>query len=291
MIYAIENELMKAEISDMGAELQSIYNKKRASEYLWQGNADYWTGRAYNLFPICGRLTDGKYTYKGKLYEMGLHGFARNSVFAVEEVNPDRITFVLRANEAIKSQYPFDFIFKVCFSLNGSCLKTAYKVTNLSEDDMYFALGGHPGFNVPLTDGEKFEDYYLEFDNITDIKQIINTPVFYTGRTESYSLKEGKILPLDHGLFNEDAIFFTDMSKAVTLKSRCSDASVRVEYPAFRNLGFWHKPQTAAPYVCIEPWTSVPATDGVVDNLETKNQMERLKSGEEFSINFNIIIK
>ena len=28
---------------------------------------------------------------------------------------------------------------------------------------MYFGLGGHPGFNVPLEAGLSFEDYCLEF--------------------------------------------------------------------------------------------------------------------------------
>ena len=77
MIYTIENDSIRVQISDVGAELQSIVGKKDNTEYLWQGDAQYWSGRAYNLFPICGRLTDGKYTYQGKTYEMNLHGFAR----------------------------------------------------------------------------------------------------------------------------------------------------------------------------------------------------------------------
>ena len=76
MIYTIENDSIRVQISDVGAELQSIVGKKDNTEYLWQGDAQYWSGRAYNLFPICGRLTDGKYTYQGKTYEMNLHGFA-----------------------------------------------------------------------------------------------------------------------------------------------------------------------------------------------------------------------
>ena len=29
---------------------------------------------------------------------------------------------------------------------------------------MPFFIGGHPGFNCPLLDGETYEDYYLEFE-------------------------------------------------------------------------------------------------------------------------------
>ena len=64
MLYTIENEKLKVSISDKGAELQNIILKSDGTEYLWQGDERFWSGRAYNLFPICGRLTDGRYTYK-----------------------------------------------------------------------------------------------------------------------------------------------------------------------------------------------------------------------------------
>jgi galactose mutarotase-like enzyme len=56
MITGIENDLLRVQASSLGAELQSIVLKKDGTEYLWQGDPTYWKGRAYNLFPICGRL-------------------------------------------------------------------------------------------------------------------------------------------------------------------------------------------------------------------------------------------
>ena len=76
----------------------------------------------------------------------------------------------------------------------------------------------------------------------------------------------------------------------VTLKSRKSDKFVRMEYPKMKFLGIWHKPQTTAPYICIEPWTSLPAYDGKVDDLETKNEMTVLGAGESYDNEFKIII-
>ena len=77
MIYTIENEYLSVSVEDIGAQLKSIYHKKSETEFLWQGDPKYWKGRAYNLFPIVGRLYDGKYTYNGKTYELERHGFAR----------------------------------------------------------------------------------------------------------------------------------------------------------------------------------------------------------------------
>ena len=57
MIYTIENDKIKASFSDVGAELVSLINKADGEEYLWQGDAAYWTGHAYNLFPICGEFS------------------------------------------------------------------------------------------------------------------------------------------------------------------------------------------------------------------------------------------
>ena len=70
LAYSIENEILKVSVEDKGAQLKSILYKNGEVETLWQGDAKYWKGRAYNLFPIVGRLVDNKYIYDGKVYEM-----------------------------------------------------------------------------------------------------------------------------------------------------------------------------------------------------------------------------
>ena len=290
MNYIIENEKVRVEFSDIGGEMQSLVLKSSGSEYLWQGDPAYWAGRAYNLFPICGRLTEGKYTYKGKEYEMNIHGFIRNSLMKVNKISDTEIAFTLVSDGEIKKQYPFDFTYTVTYILDDTRVKTVYSVVNEGDEPMYFAVGGHPGFNVPINGGESFADHYLEFDCVKPMEWMKMTPLFYTGVNEPYPMTDGRIIELDHSLFSEDARFFTNMCKAVTLKSRKSDVFVRLEYPKMRNLGIWHKPQTEAPYICIEPWSSVPSFDGRVDDLETKNQMEKLMPRDEYIGGFDIII-
>ena len=63
MIYYIENEYLRVGVSSLGAELMSIVKRDGEIEYLWQGDKKYWGGRAPNMFPICGRLFEGKYKY------------------------------------------------------------------------------------------------------------------------------------------------------------------------------------------------------------------------------------
>ena len=60
MEYVLKNGTLTATVESYGAELRSVV--KDGAEYLWQGDPAYWAGRAPVLFPICGRLVEGKYT-------------------------------------------------------------------------------------------------------------------------------------------------------------------------------------------------------------------------------------
>lgn len=291
MLVSIKNDVLTVEISTLGGELMSVKTAD-GTEYLWQGDPAYWTGRAYNLFPIVGRLTEGKYRYKGKTYEMNLHGFVRKSELKVVSQTSDSVVFEKTEDEATLAMYPFKFTYRVGYYLKGNCLSTCYEVYNSGNETLIFGVGGHPGFNVPLAKGEKFEDYYLEFDCVKPAKSIVMSPTCYiTDKTEDFAMKDGKIIEFKHDLFDNDAIVLQDMCRKVTLKSKTGDRSVRVEYPDMKYLGLWHKPKSDAPYVCIEPWASLPAYDSVIDDLETKRDMEKLAPNQEYKNCVNIIIK
>ena len=125
MIYTIENERVRASFSSLGGEITSIYGKATACEYLWQGDEASWAGQTPVLFPICGRLRDGYYTYEGERYEMAIHGFARKMEMTVEEKTDTAITFRLTENEESRRQYPFSFVYRVRYSLSGDTLEIA----------------------------------------------------------------------------------------------------------------------------------------------------------------------
>ncbi len=288
MDHTISNGIISLTVAELGAEMMSL--KKDGCEYLWQGNPEFWASRACNLFPICGRLTDGKYTYKGNTYEMILHGFAKKSLFTVESKSADSIVFLLKANDETKAIYPFDFEYRVTYTLKGDTVEMKYSAKNNGDNTMYFAFGGHPGFNVPLDNGT-FADYYVEFAEKAPAEKLLFNSCFTTDCTEPFVLKDGRHLDLKHDLFDNDAIFITKMCDTVTLKSDKSSRSVTVYYPDMKYLGFWHKPETEAPYVCIEPWMSVPAYYKIIDDMETKRDMKALEKGEIYSTHIDITLK
>lgn len=288
MTYTLKNEQLTVTLSTHGAEIVSV---KCAGdcEYMWQGDAKYWTGQAPLLFPICGRFYQTKYTYDGKEYSMGTHGFARSSEFDLVSIDEKSATFVLRANETTRAQYPFEFEFAVTYTLDGARLDCAHVIKNTGDCMMPATFGAHPGFNVPLDNGS-FEDWYLEFsEECSPDELVFSNTCFNTGYKRALSLADAKKIALKHSLFNIDAIFMSNMAKAVTLKSDKSKRYVRLEYADMSYLGIWHKPQTDAPYVCIEPWCGLPSFDGKVEDISTKSDMFRLRAGSEKTIRYAII--
>ena len=293
MNYTISNDQIEVTVSNVGAELMSIKSLKDGTEFLWQGDPAFWAGRAYNLFPICGRLAEGKYTFRGETYEMNLHGFVRKSTLDATVLARDKIDFGLRSDERTKAMYPFDFEYHICYSLVGSTVKMEISVINHTDSTMPFALGGHPGFNVPLAGAGAFEDWRLEFcPECEPVHVVFSDACLTTEERKPFPLEDGKILRLRHDLFDHDAVVLAGTSHRVSLKSDLSPHSVTVEVPdAMKYLGIWHAPKKEAPYVCIEPWTSLPAYDGRVDDLETKEDMFELSPLASYELIWTITVE
>ncbi len=290
MVYQISNDLVQLSISEIGAEMKSI--KKDGAEYLWDGNEEFWPEQAPLLFPYVGRFTDGKYTLNGKTYEMGIHGFARKLPYRVVLEENSRIRFQLKDTEETYCSYPYHFVLEVEYALEGDTIGITYHVKNETDEVMYFGIGGHPGFRVPLEEGLDFSDYYLEFSGESRPERVGHTPAcFLSGINQEYPLRDGRCIDLRHTLFDEDAIVLQNVSDEVTLKSDRGHRQVKVSYPNLPYLGLWHAPKTEAPYICIEPWTSLPSRQDVVEEFRYKSDLIRLAPHGEYVNNWKITIQ
>lgn len=290
MKYQIKNNELQVEIIDLGAQMCSIKSSD-GTEYLWQGNPKSWGDMAPNLFPYIARMTDKKYTVYGNTYEMDIHGFAKDTVFEAEQKAENHIVFSISDSDVTLKQYPFAFVFEIDYRLEGSKLLVTYGVKNKDEKVMYFGVGGHPGFNVPIEEGLTFEDYYLEFDTEEAAERVgFSEDCFVTENNVKYELLDGKKIPLHHNLFDDDAIVLVNMSKDVKLTSDKGKKAVHVTYPDMPYLGFWHMPKTDAPYVCIEPWSSLPSRKGIVEDLATQPGLISLEPNGEYQNQFVIEI-
>ena len=280
MIVTIHNNQLTLIADTLGAQMQSITSYK-GTEYLWNGDERYWKGRAPVLFPFVARLKDKTYTVNGGTYQMKIHGFASACEFEVAEQTESSVTFALHDNEVTRAQFPFAFLFKVRHALKENTVEVTYTVDNPADEMLHFGLGGHPGFNVPFAkDGTEFTDYYLEFDKPADVRSIVMSPTCYTTREEHpFIMENGVRLALKHELFDNDAIVLDDPCRAVSIKNGKNDRFVRVEYPDMSYLGLWHAPHTEAPYVCIEPWVSLPSHSAYMEDIEKQEHLIALESG------------
>ena len=240
MEYVIKNSQLKVSISTKGAQMKSIRDKA-GKEFLWQGSKETWEESAPNLFPFVGRLTKETYTLHGKEHHMGIHGFAKLKEFTVLNQKEDCITFVLEDDKDTRKQYPFSFQFCVTYKLEENEIIITYKVYNKGNETMYFGLGGHPGFNVPLSEKLTFEDYMIEFENQVEPMQIgMSEDCFVTEDNRRFILTEGKYLHLKHNLFDRDAIILKNTGNKVILKSKKGKEEITVYYPNMNYLGIWH---------------------------------------------------
>ena len=286
MMYRIQNDCMTALIDSLGAQLMSLQSAQGV-EYLWQGDPKYWSDRALTIFPYVARLTQGCYRYQGQLYQMPIHGFAPTAQFRAAQQTDSAITFTLESCPEFYRQYPFRFRFCVRFQLEETTLKVTYRVENLDEKTMYFGLGGHPGINVPLEDGLSFEDYVLEFPDCRPRRVEFTPECFITGKENPFPLENNK-LPLRHTMFDEDAIVLKGIPGQVTLRSEHGKRGVTLTASDFPVFGFWHMPKTDAPYVCLEPWSSLPSRQDVIADLEQQEDLISLPAGKTYSAAWSV---
>ena len=137
MNVTIENEKITATIKTLGAELCSLQLKDHQQEYMWQADPSYWAKHSPVLFPFVGTLKNNEYHFKGRVFQCGRHGFAREREFDVETIKQDRVCFRLDSDESSKKIYPFDFEFRIIYSVSGTSLSVAYEILNKGEDTMY----------------------------------------------------------------------------------------------------------------------------------------------------------
>ncbi len=279
----ISNGIITAVISTKGAELKSVV--KDGEEILWEGNPDVWAGRAPLLFPLCGGLKDDKYIFEGKEYFLPKHGFARGSEFEIESAEDSTATFILCSNEETKIGFPFDFELRVTYTLIDNKIEVGYSVKNVGSGDMYFSIGGHEGY---ACEGG-VEEYSLMFDE----EETFTCNVLAGNLLEynTYSVGEGKELPLKYDFFTIDALTFLNLkSRGVNLVNRKSGKSLRVEFEGFDYLFVWTKPNAYANYICIEPWCGIPDFVDSRYDITKKRGIVKLQANGEKVLTHSIIL-
>ncbi|MCH2046577.1 MAG: aldose 1-epimerase family protein [Saprospiraceae bacterium] len=292
-IVGLENEFLKVGVKLKGAELCSVIDKKTEVEHIWRADPEVWGRHAPILFPLVGQVEGGEYRAEGNEYKLGQHGFARDNEFELVESTDSSLLFQLRSSQATKELYPYDFILSVSYSLEGNALSISYQVENTDSRDIYFNLGGHPGFSVPFTPETEFTDYALKFNEPEILDRILLTEQgLVSGEKIIGYLNNEKEIPLTYELFDQDALVFEGIkSETLSIISEKSDMELEFSLGNYPFLGIWSKPGARAPFVCIEPWYGHTAVEGNSKELKDRVNISQLLSGEKLSDTFKIRIK
>jgi galactose mutarotase-like enzyme len=279
----LQNHLISATIQSKGAELCSLQTLANSREFLWQADPVHWAKHAPVLFPIVGKLKQNTYHHEGKSYILPRHGFAREMDFLLLEQTKSKAVFQLSSSSKTKGLYPFDFDFRITYILDENNLHTSYTISNLGRDNMYYNVGAHPAFFLPLD----FSAYSIVFpmDSTLITHELEDELISKT--THEIQL-ENHTLPLAYSLFEKDALIFKQLESNLVTICENERPFMQVSFADFTNLGIWTKPQ--APFICIEPWLGYADTVDASGVFIEKESIQSLAAGCSKTLQFSTTI-
>lgn len=280
-MHSISNGYLTAMFTALGAELKSLKNMD-GFEFIWQGDPEIWERSAPVLFPIVGEVANGVMMVDGMQYELKRHGFARDSNFIVSGKTGDEIVFTLETSEETLVRYPFYFSFSVGYKLDKKSLITTFTVKNTGDNEMYFSVGAHPGFNLPTGN---LQDYYIKFEHAETLHRHLLKNNLFNGATEEIT-SDTPYLFLNNQLFDKDAIVLKNFSStSLQLKSKEEGYSITMDFEGFPYFGVWTKPNCGR-FLCLEPWCGLADSRGFSGEFKDKEGIIALPPGQQFERRF-----
>lgn len=286
-LYEVKNSEISIAVESCGAELKSLKKAESGAEYMWCGDAKYWGRSSPILFPFVGGVKNRQYRTKGHTYSMTQHGFARDMEFRLLSQKENEIWFQLDSNEETLKVYPYEFVLKAGYRIEGSRVTVMWQVENPGKEDLLFSIGGHPAFNCPLGEGKQ-EECLVDFG---DVNEVASTRISENGLAENccdvYVLSQGR-LALTENLFDHDALVIenhqTNMA-ALCGKNGDRYVTVTMDAPLF---GVWSPAGKKAPFVCIEPWYGRCDSEDFEGTLEERKWGNRTAPGEIWTASYTI---
>lgn len=282
-LHTIENECLRVTVADAGAELLSVVDKASGEERIWTGDPAVWNRHAPILFPFVGKLIDGCYRVEDATYPMKTqHGFARDMDFACVEAAADSVAHALSATDWTRERYPYDFRLTVSHRVGpGRRLIVHWTVENAGGGEMYFSIGGHPGFLMPK--GVQKEDCFITFPGKDALQYISASPAGY-----ALSAKKALVLTDGRARYQADIpdtwIFEDHQVDAVGIAAPDGRPFVMLHCEQFPMLAVWANPK--GPFICLEPWFGRTDDEGFAGTIDQKKGIQRLEAGGKKEIEY-----
>ncbi|WP_254082005.1 aldose 1-epimerase family protein [Devosia sp. WQ 349K1] len=281
----IANDELTVDVAALGAEMQSLQTRD-GRNWMWQGDANFWTGRSPILFPIVGKAINDSLQINGERFQMGQHGFARRCAFELVLEEASRCIYRLSASDATLQMYPFDFQLDIEHRLVGRSVIVTATVANLGDKPMPFGVGFHPAFAWPLPGANGAHKIRLENQNAPGMKRL-SGGVFNEEVLPS-PFVNGE-LTLDHSQFVDDAMVFMEGAGESLVYGPDDGPSLRFSWTNLPNFALWTKP--GAGFICLEPWHGTAAAQGMSDELADRPYTYWLEAGDSASFAFEAEVR
>ena len=282
-ITRLANAELSVEVSALGAEMQSLMTAD-GRNWLWTGDAAWWSGRSPVLFPMVGKAPDNRVTIEGVAYEMGQHGFARRSEFDLTAADDTLCRYELVASDATRAVYPFSFCLAITHSLEGRRLTVGSEVENRDSRPMPFGLGYHPAFPWPLP-GAEGKVHTITLENGAEPRMLRLQDGLVLPDTLPSPFIAGRLV-LDPDQFAADAMVFPDGAGTALTYAADGGPELRFTFDNLPNLALWQKP--GAPFICIEPWHGTAAQFGGSGDLAQRPYVTVLPPGAKARFGFSV---
>lgn len=203
------------------------------------------------LFPIFGRLKDGRYTWDGREYAMEIHGFGHTTPWQVAAYGDAMLRLVLETDERTLAQYPFHFRVTLEFTVQDGTLSIVQTYENCDKKPMPYNFGFHPYF---LT--EKPENIRVETTADTFFDFAVGGKPFGSGEV---------VVTVPQGAAETGAAFMGVHGPTI-LHNAAEGKKLTMEFDdSFHTHVLWT--QAGKKFLCVEP------VNGTADGLNTGNYL------------------
>ena len=221
---------------------------------------------------------------KGVEYAGGQHGFARDVEHTMTNHAENLLEFELHANTDTLPKWPYAFVLRSTFTLEGETVHHMLTVENPVEEQLRFGIGYHPAFAFPFDDRHITEDYEIRFDGIESPLCVSARPNGLLSGQSYYLARNVEAIPLTDDLFDNDSHAMVNLRSAhVSVVEKDTGRSVICDVSDFPYTLIWSAAKKPLHFICIEPWHSLPGEENGPIDWEQRPCAASLKRGESWS--------
>lgn len=202
----LENNWLRIQTSENGAELSSVVGLKTNFEYLHKGKQPI-------SFPYGGTLNPNNKYSKGKVSEFLKGGLISDKTFEIIEETPKTVVYRLESDGTTHNIYPHPYRLDVSYKLRAYHINVFWKILNTGIYSLPFQIGGELTFNLPPFMGEKGHFGYFNFRHASPLSCLVkNGDGFISRRHSNVHLINGNFRIVDNKQ-EEEPIYYVDKNQ------------------------------------------------------------------------------